>query len=93
MCCVAHIFDVYGKDQNLSKDVVKHLLKTILHDLRWYMNFITLIVFSIPSTRLGVYKHNLLDKNHNYTIANQERSYMYLIILKKVNYSQHVYLS
>lgn len=39
-------------------------------------------VFSIPTTRLRDNTHNSL-KNHNYTITNQERFFMCLIILKK----------
>lgn len=45
--------------------------------------------FSIPATRLRDNTHNSL-KNHNTAIANQERVFMWLIIL---NHIQHVYLS
>lgn len=64
MCCAAHGYYFYRKDCGLRKDVVKHVLKRISHELQWYDFYSTSFVFSIPESLGNRKQTTSLDKNH-----------------------------
>ena len=43
MCWVAHNYNVYRKDEGLTKYVVKHMMKRTSHDLQWYIGDICVV--------------------------------------------------
>lgn len=50
--CVTHNYNVYRKYWDLTKNAVKHAIKKISNDLRWYFPLIC-CVFYIPSPSFG----------------------------------------
>lgn len=72
MCCSTHRYNFIEKIEILTRDVVKHVIRTTCYDLRRYYNMIFKLVLCFLSS--SIRSHNWLDENHK--IANFEISYI-----------------
>lgn len=62
MCCSTHKYNFIEKIEILTRDVVKHVIRTTCCDLRQYYNMIFKLVLCFLSSSLR--SHNWLDENH-----------------------------
>lgn len=91
LCC-SQLYYI-RKDRSLTKDAVKHVINRILHDLRWYMLFVEVVVCFLPPRQgLGVENTKLIGSK-TCTIAKYERSYINMISTQTYYKHQHVLIS